>query len=92
MRHRRRLSPNRLSFCYCITLKQDGEALFILRHECRLPPTSASLVEKVGERILVLACVSRQLDHNSLVFFHQELEIMGRFLFIVTAAGILGLE
>ena len=86
------LSPNRLAFCYCIALKQDGEALFILRHECRLPSTSAPLIEKIGERVLVLACMSSQLDHNSLVFFHQELEIMGRFASIVPMLEILGLE
>ena len=91
MRHRRRLSPNQLAFCYCITLKQDGEALFILRHECRLPPTPATLIEKIGERILVLACVSRQLHYNSLVFFHQELEIMSRLRSILPVLEILGL-
>ena len=83
---------NQLAFCYCITLKQDGKALFILRHECRLPATPATLVEKIGERILVLACVSRQLDHNSLVFFHRELEIMSRLTSIVLLLEILGLE
>ena len=74
---------NRLAFCYCIALKEDCEPLFILRHECWLPSASAPLVQKIGERIFVLACVSRQLDHHSLVFFHQELEIMSRLASIV---------
>ena len=74
---------NQLAFCYCITLKQDGQALFILRHECWLPSASAPLIEKIGERVFVLARVPRQFHYNSLVFFHQELEIMGRFVSIV---------
>ena len=65
--------------------------MFILRHECGFPSTSASLVEKIGERVLVLACVSRELHHNSLVFFHQELEIMSRLTSIVPMLEILGL-
>ena len=73
----------RLAFCYGITLKQDGEALFILRHQCWLPSASAPLVQKISERVLVLARVPRQLDHNSLVFFHRELEIMSRLASIV---------
>jgi hypothetical protein len=67
-----------LAFRYGITLKQDDEALFILRHQRRLPSTSAPLVEQIGERVFIFARVPRQLDHNSLVFFHQELEIMSR--------------
>ena len=72
-----------LTFCYGITLKQDGETLFILRHQRRLPSSSAPLVEKIGERILVLARMPRQLDHHSLVFFHRELEIMSSLASIV---------
>ena len=67
-----------LAFCYCIALKQDREALLVLRHQRGLPSASASLVQKIGEGILVLARMPRQLDHHSLVFFHQELEIMSR--------------
>ena len=67
-----------LTFCYGITLKQDYESLFILRHQRRLPSSSAPLVQQIRESILVLARVPRQLDYHSLVFFHQELEIMSR--------------
>ena len=81
----------RLTFCYGITLKQDGEALLILRHQRWLPSSSAPLVQKIGERILVFARMPRQLDHNSLVFFHQELEIMSRLTSNVPMLEILGL-
>lgn len=67
-----------LAFRYGITLEQEDEALLILRHQRRLPSASAPLIQKIGERIFVFARVPRQLDHNSLVFFHQELEIMSR--------------
>jgi hypothetical protein len=83
---------NQLAFCYRITLEQDGQALFILRHERWLPSTSAPLVEKIGERVFVLARVPRQFHYNSLVFFHQELEIMSRLTSTVLVLEILGLE
>ena len=67
-----------LSFCYCIALKQDREPLLILRHQRWLPSSSASLVQKIGEGIFVLARMPSQLDHDSLVFFHRGLEIMSR--------------
>ncbi len=69
---------NQLTFCYGITLKQDGETLVILRHQRWLPSPSASLVQEIGERIFIFARVPRQLDYHSLVFFHRELEIMSR--------------
>lgn len=72
-----------LTFCYGITLEQNGKTLLILRHERRLPSSSAPLIEKIGERILVLARMPRQLDHYSLVFFHRELEIMSSLVSIV---------
>ena len=81
-----------LTFCYGITLKQDYESLFILRHQRRLPSSSASLVQEIGEGILVLARVSRQLDYHSLVFFHQELEIYEPLASIVLIRGVLGQE
>ena len=67
-----------LAFRYRIALKEDRDALFILRHHCRFPPSPASLIQEIGEGIFVLSRMSRQLDHHSLVFFHQELEIMSR--------------
>lgn len=41
-----------------------------------MPPTPASLIEEVGERILVFPGVARQLDDDSLVFFHLTIEII----------------
>ena len=60
-----------LTFCYGITLKQDCDSLFILRHQRWFPSPSASLVQKISKSVLVFARVPRQLDHHSLVFFHQ---------------------
>ena len=72
-----------LTFCYGITLEQNGKTLLVLRHERWLPSSSAPLIEKIGERILVLARMPRQLDHYSLVFFHRGLEIMSSLASIV---------
>jgi tRNA pseudouridine-54 N-methylase len=69
---------NQLAFGYSVALKENRDTLFVLRHHRGLPTTSASLVEQVGESIFVFSCVSRQLHHHSLVFFHQELEIKCR--------------
>jgi tRNA pseudouridine-54 N-methylase len=69
---------NELAFGYGVALKENRDPLFVLRHHRRLPTASASLVQEIRERIFVLSCVSRQLDHHSLVFFHQELEIKSR--------------
>ena len=65
-----------LAFRYRIALKEDRHALFILRHHCRFPPSSASLIQKIRKGIFILSCMPRELDYDSLVFFHQELEIM----------------
>jgi hypothetical protein len=65
-----------LAFCQCVALKKDRQSVAILRHQRRLPPPPASLVQKIGERIFVLTRMTRQLYHHSLVFFHQGLEIM----------------
>jgi len=56
----------------CASREKDRQALFILRHQSRLPTAAAPLIEKVGQCILILTCVSRELDHDSLVFFHAE--------------------
>jgi hypothetical protein len=63
-----------LSFCYRIALKQDRQPLLILRHQRRFPSSSAALVQKVGEGVFVFTRMTRQLDHDSLVFFHQGLD------------------
>lgn len=65
-----------LAFCYCITLKKDRDALLVLGHHRRLPTPSASLIQKIGKCIFILSGMARELDYDSLVFFHQELEIM----------------
>jgi hypothetical protein len=70
------ISNSLLAFGYRITLEQNGESLLVLRHERGLPASPASLVEKISQSVLVLTRVTRELDHHSLVFFHQELEIM----------------
>jgi tRNA pseudouridine-54 N-methylase len=67
-----------LAFCYCIALKEDGDSLFVLGHHRGLPASSTSLVQEIGEGIFILSRVPSQLDHHSLVFFHQELEIRSR--------------
>jgi hypothetical protein len=65
-----------LAFRYCIALKKDCDALLVLGHHRRLPASAAPLIQKVGKSIFVLSRVTRELDYDSLVFFHQELEIM----------------
>jgi hypothetical protein len=45
--------------------------MFILGHERRFPSSPASLVQKVGQRIFVFTCVSRELDYDGLIFFHM---------------------
>ena len=80
---------NQLSFSYCITLKENRQALFVLRHQRRLPSTSASLIKEIRQSVFVLARVPSELDHDSLVFFHRGLEIMGRYTSTVLVAGFL---
>lgn len=50
--------------------------MLVLRHERWLPAGATPLVEKIGERVLVLPGVSRELHYDSLVFFHRTIEIM----------------
>jgi uracil phosphoribosyltransferase len=45
--------------------------MFILRHHRRPPASAAPLVEQVRERVLVITGVSRQAQHDCLVFFHE---------------------
>ncbi len=81
---------NQLTFCYRIALEQNDETLFILRHQRWLPSASTPFVQKVGKRVFVFARVPRQLDHHSLVFFHQELEIYEPLASIVPMRGAWG--
>jgi hypothetical protein len=64
-----------LAFGYCIALKENSDALFVLGHHRRLPASPTPLIQKIGESIFILSCMTRELDYDSLVFFHQELEI-----------------
>ena len=52
------------------TLEDDRQALFVLRHHCRLPPTAHALVEQIRQCVFVLACVARESMDDRLVFFH----------------------
>jgi hypothetical protein len=61
-----------LAFRYCIALKEDRNALLVLGHHRRLPTSPAPLIEKVGKGIFVFSRMTRELDYDSLVFFHQE--------------------
>ena len=54
----------------CQPLEDDRQALFVLRHHGWLPPAAHSLVQQVGEGILVFTRMSRQAMDDSLVFFH----------------------
>jgi hypothetical protein len=65
-----------LAFRYCIALKKDRDALLVLGHHRRLPTSSTPLIQKIRKGIFILSCMPRELDYDSLVFFHQELEIM----------------
>ncbi len=53
-----------------LTLEDDRQALFILRHHRRFPPASHTLVEQVSERIFILASATREPMDDGLVFFH----------------------
>lgn len=57
---------------YSASLKENRKSLFVLRHERWLPTATTSLIEKIGERVLILTCMLRELDHDSLVFFHAD--------------------
>ena len=58
------------SFGICLALENDRQALLVLRHHRRLPSATYAFVEKIGQRILILARVSRESVDDRLVFFH----------------------
>jgi hypothetical protein len=64
------LFPTGLSFSDSVSLKKDDQAMLILRHECRLPPASASFIQKVGQSVFIFPRMARELDYDGLVFFH----------------------
>jgi uracil phosphoribosyltransferase len=53
-----------------LSLEDDGEPLAFLRHHRRRPPGADPFVQQVRERILILVHVSREAQHDGLVFFH----------------------
>ena len=64
----------RLPLGYCATLEQEYQPLLVLRHKCGLPSSSASLVEKVSQRVFILTRVPGELDHHCLIFLHAGTE------------------
>ena len=42
----------------------------LLRHHRRLPPAATALIEQIGERVFVVARVSRETQNDGLIFFH----------------------
>src|SRR4051794_10164443 len=52
---------------YSASLKENRKSLLVLRHERWLPPTTTSLIEKISERVFILTCMLRELDHDGLV-------------------------
>jgi hypothetical protein len=69
------VTSKQLTFSYSVALKEQRHPLLVLRHQSRLPTTSTSFVEKVGERVFIFASVTSELDDHSLVFFHRDREI-----------------
>ena len=61
-----------LSFGHSTALKKNDQSMFVLRHHGRLPAPSASLVQKVGQRVFVFPCVTGELHYYGLIFFHAE--------------------
>jgi uracil phosphoribosyltransferase len=57
-------------FAVGLTLEDDRQALFVLRHHRRFPSASHALVEQVGKRILILTSAAREPMDDRLVFFH----------------------
>ena len=53
------------------SLKDHGEPRTLLRHQRRLPTTSAALIEEICERHLVISRVPREMQNHCLVFFHS---------------------
>jgi hypothetical protein len=65
-----------LAFRYGIALKEDRDTLLVLGHHGGFPTSPTAFVQKIGEGIFVLSRMTRELDYDSLVFFHRELEII----------------
>lgn len=55
----------------CVASKDHGQALIVLRHHHWIPSTATTFIEQVGERVFIFACVTRQSEHDGLIFFHE---------------------
>src|SRR5215217_4412387 len=51
-------------------LEHQRHAMLVLRHQGGTPSAAASLVQQIGQRVLVVTRVSREAKHHRLVFFH----------------------
>ena len=67
LRHRDR---RRLCLAIGNALKDHGQTLVILRHHRRDPASATAFVEKIRQRIFVVADMSRETHHDRLIFFH----------------------
>ncbi len=53
-----------------VAAENHRQALIVLRHHHRIPTATTALVEEIGQRILVLASMASQPEHDGLIFFH----------------------
>jgi hypothetical protein len=56
----------------CAALKQNCQSLLVLGHESWLPSTTTPLIEEIRERVFIFTSMLRELDHDSLIFFHAD--------------------
>ena len=61
---------SRLALPVARPLEDEREAVAVLGHHRWPPSTSTSLVEQIGQRILIVPGVARKAQHHCLVFFH----------------------
>jgi len=54
-----------------VAAKDHGQALIVLRHHDRIPSATTAFIEQVCERVFIFACVTRQSEHDRLIFFHE---------------------
>jgi uracil phosphoribosyltransferase len=50
--------------------EDQSQARALLRHHRGFPPAATALIEQIGERVFVVACVSRETQNDGLIFFH----------------------
>src|SRR5688572_6632736 len=51
-------------------LEDDREPAAVLRHGRELPAAATPLVQEIGERVLIVARMARETQHDRLIFFH----------------------